>query len=1069
MTFLTQLALRRRSVTLLVVILLLAAGVYTYQNLERELFPEIEFPNITVTAFYPNANPETVLRDVTEPIEEAIEGVQGVQEIKSTSSGNVSQVLVTFDFGQDMAEAERSIAANVNGIDFPAGVSTPTVSRISNNTFPVLRLDVTGDRDIPSLQRILDDRIIPLIERVEGVGEVNVRGTVEERITVTVDTKKLQELGLALLQVTAAVQGNNTSFPAGEINENGSTYPVRASHEFGTMSDIANLTVGFEPGSRDPAAARDDSRPHRVHASHRGERRVLLGDVARVETDTGPSRSISRTNGKPSLSLLVIKEPDANTVDVTSQILEALDGIEGLPPDIEILTLQNDGPAVEEQLTGLLREGFLGFAFAVGVVFIFLLNFRPGLLKGPVVTLRPTVIIGISIPLSIMTGVLIMGASGLSLNFMSLSGLAIAVGRVVDDSIVVLENMYRHLQRGEERVSAALDATREVGAAIVSSTLTTVAVFVPLAFIQGLVGEFFTPFAMSVSFALLASTLVALTAVPVLGVVLLREGDFPQDSDISPGRRDTLLQRIYTPVLVWSLRLKPLTLILAIAVVASSVLLLRQLPVTFFPSDQPEYLNISLEMPVGTSVGRTFTETMKVEEVLEHYRRHGAVEVYNTTLGGSSSDDGGRGFNRAGFFVRLSDSMTPATLARMHADMPEIEGGTVQVSEVSGGPPSDQLEITVVGSNFTGVAGTARELVDRINEIDGVINVRDDLSEARDEVVIDVDPYAAAEYGLSAFEVGRQVNLFRVGSEVTTADIDGQTLDVVVRGQPEDAEGLDQLKDLEITGPAGTVKLGSISRIGIRQGPVSISRFDLERSASIGGEITARDTQAVGAEVDQAIAALTLPPGVKVESGGIFDQINQGFQDVFLAMAIGVALVYLVMVASLGSLRDPFIVVLSLPLAIVGALGALAVTDRTLSLSALMGLLLLIGVVVTNAIVLITFVEQLRQSGLGIYEALVEGGRTRVRPILMTAFTTTFALLPLALSDSGSGGIIGADLATVVIGGLISSTFLTLIVVPVIYIFMHSSIPWAFRVIGSLPGRTVRLVRGLPKLIRAGA
>ena len=1073
MTFLTQLALRRRSVTLLVVILLLAAGVYTYQNLERELFPEIEFPNITVTTFYPNGNPETVLRDVTEPIEEAIEGVEGVQDIQSTSSGTTSQVLVTFEYGEDMEEAERSIESNINGITFPDDVGKPFVSRINNNTFPVLRLSVTGDRDIPSLQRIFDDDILPLIDRIDGVGEIHVLGTVEERITVTVDTEKLQELGLTMSQVTGAIQGNNASLPTGEIYQDGATYPVRASSEYGALSDILDLTVGFEPGSRSSASAQSPSRPHIARTSHRGERRVLLRDVAEVEIGTAQSRTISRANGKPSLNLLVIKDPDANTVDVTSSVLATLDGIEDLPPDIEIVTLQNDGPEVEEQLTGLLREGFWGFVFAITVVFIFLLNFRPGLLKGPIITLRPTAIIGVSIPLSILTGVLIMGASGLSLNFMSLSGLAIAVGRVVDDSIVVLENMYRHLQRGEDRVSAALDATREVGAAIISSTLTTVAVFVPLAFIQGLVGEFFAPFAMSVSFALLASTLVALTAVPVLGVVLLREGDFPQDSDESAGQRDTLLQKIYTPVLVWSLRLKPLTLLAALAIVGSSVLLIQRVPVTFFPEAAPEYLTIDVELPVGASVSRTFTETMKVEEVLEHYHRLGTVEVYNTTLGSSSEEfigtDQSAGFHRSAFFVRLSDTITPATLARMHADMPEIEGGTIRVTEITDGPPSDELEITVIGSNFTGVSAVTRELVDRLEQIEGVTNVQDDLSVARDEVVIDVDPYAAAEYGLSAFEVGRQVNLFMIGSEVTTADIDEQTLDIVVRGQPEDAQDLDQLKDLEISGPAGTVKLGSISDIGIRQGPVSISRFDLERSASIQGQITARDTQAVGAEVDQVIAALALPAGVKVESGGIFEQIDEGFQDVFLAMGIGVVLVYLVMVASLGSLRDPFVVVLSLPLAVVGAMTALAVTDRTLSLSALMGLLLLIGVVVTNAIVLITFVEQLRQSGLGVYEALVEGGRTRVRPILMTAFTTTFALLPLALSDPDDGGIIGAELATVVIGGLISSTFLTLIVVPVIYTLMHSSIPWAFRVIGSLPGRTVRLVRGLPRLIRAGA
>ncbi len=1050
MTILTQLALRRRSVTMLVIILLLAGGVYTYLSLERELFPEIEFPNITVMAYYPNANPETVVRELTEPVEEVIQTVDGVEEIRSVSTGNSSQVLVTFDFGHDMEDAERSIASNVNGVDLPDEVLGPYVSRINNDTFPVMQLNVTGDRDIMSLQRIVKEDILPFIDSIDGVGEVFLIGEVQERITVTVDMERLQDRGLAMSHVTGAIQGNNSSFPGGNIQQNGTSYPIRAAYEFGSLSDIRDLTIGFDPASRSPDSAR--SPVPVAGAGHRGERRVLLNDVAEVEIGTAEASSISRANGRPSLGLLVIKDPDANTVDVTSQVLVVLEGLTGLPPDVEVLTLQNDGPEVEKQLTGLLREGFWGFVFAVAVVFIFLLNFRPGLLKGPLITLRPTAIIAVSIPLSIMTGILIMGAAGLSLNFMSLSGLAIAVGRVVDDSIVVLENMYRHVQRGEDRFQAAVVGAREVGAAIVSSTLTTVVVFVPLAFIQGLVGEFFTPFAMSVSFALLASTLVALTAVPVLGVLLLREGDFPRDAE--GVTRDTILQIIYTPILVWALRMKSIVLAMALVIVVSSSLLFLVVPITLFPTSAPEYLTIGMELPVGTPVGRTYVETARVEEVLERYHRAGLVDVYSATLGARTDDFGdtsaGGGFHLASFFVRLPEGVPHDVPDRIRAELPEIEDGKITLTELAGGPPTDALEIAVTGSNFSKVAAVAKDLAARLAQVEGIINVTDGLSEARDEVVIEVDPRSASLYGLTAADVGRQVNLFIVGNKVGSADLDNRTLDIVVRGQPAAAEDFDQLQLLEISGPLGTVELGQISAIGIEQGPISISRLDLERSATISGEITAVDTQAIGAEVDKVIAALDVPPGVRVESGGIFEQIEEGFQDIFLAMGVGIVLVYLVMVASLGSLRDPFIVVLSLPLAVVGAVSALALTDRTLSLSALMGLLLLIGVVVTNAIVLITFVTQLRESGMGVQEALIEGGRTRVRPILMTAFTTTFALMPLALAADDSGGIIGAELATVVIGGLISSTFLTLVVVPVIYMAMHSTIPGAFRFIFSL-------------------
>lgn len=1052
MTFLTGLALRRRSVTILIIILIIAAGVYTYQNLQRELFPDIEFPNITIFTIYPNANPETIEREVTEPIEEAVDGIEGLKEIQSSSSENTSVVLLTFDFGEDMKEAERTIESNINGISFPDEVKDPVVSRINNNTFPVLQLSVLGDRDIPSLQRIVDDIIIPRIDRIEGVAEVNVLGKVDEQVTITVDTEKLEDLGLSMLQVSTAVQGNNTSFPAGDINQDGGNFPIRATHEYGSLEDIRNLTVGFERQLASGAVAAP------VITNRRGDRPVQLSDVAEVEFGAADSKNISRTNGKPSLSLVVLKDPDANTVDVTSLSLAALDKIEGLPDDIEILILLNDGPEVEEQLSGLLREGFLGFLFAMSAVFIFLINTRPTLLRGMGITLRPTAIIGVSIPLSVLTGVLIMGASGLSLNFMSLSGLAIAVGRVVDDSIVVLENMYRHMQRGEDRYQAAIDGTREVGAAIVSSTLTTVVVFVPLAFIPGLVGEFFTPFAMSVSFALLASTLVALTAVPVLGVMLLREGDFPEESGSNDVVKDTLIQRIYTPALVWSLGHKIPTLLTAVGVIAASLLLVFVIPVTFFPAGTPQFLSIDVELPIGTSVGQTFAEVAKIEAVLEQFRQDGHVEVYTGTLGSASDDFGATGggggqLHIAGYFAKLSPDVPSDIADRVRAQMPVSDDVDILVAESSNGPPAGGLEITVFGSNFTDISAVSKELVEKLKAIEGVINVSSDVSDARNEVTINIDPNAAAEFGLTTFEVGRQLNQFVVGAKIGEVDLEELTLDIVIRGQPEDVEDIDQLRNLDIEGPLGVVKLGSISQIGIEQGPVSISRFDLERSATITGEITAVDTGAVGVLVSDAIASIDLPPGVNIRTGGIFEQINEGFQNIFTAMIVGVILVYLVMVASLGSLRDPMIVVLSLPLAIVGALSALAITDRTLSLSALMGLLLLIGVVVTNAIVLITFVEQLRQRGMGVYDALLEGGRTRVRPILMTALTTTFALFPLAISSNGDGDIIGAELATVVIGGLVSSTFLTLIVVPVIYTIMHVSLPAAVDFAGSIVGR----------------
>ena len=1077
MSFLTGLALRRRSVTLLIMVILLFAGLITYGSLERQLFPEIESPIITIITVYPSTNPDTVERDVTKPIEEAMGGMTGLKEVQSTSSENLSVVIASFEFGTDMDEAERDIESGINGLSLPAGVEDSLFRRIDTDLFPVLQLTVLGGEDIPSLQRIVEDLILPSIDRVDGVFSTEVVGEIDEQVVITVDPDKLGDLGLSLQQVSTAIKQNNVSIPAGDVVSRGESYSVRTAHQFGFIEEIRNLTIGFDRSNTggatsgvNPASSSVDNRSTDNGSvdSRSGQRRVLLSDVAEVELSTAEASSISRTNGKPSLGIVVVKESGANTLDVTDGVLEELEIVEAesLPPDVEILILSNDSPRIRAQLSSLLREGMFGFMFAIAVVFVFLINVRPHLVRGLVLTLRPTLVIGLSIPLSIMVGIVLIGIAGLSLNLMTLAGLAIAVGRVVDDSIVVMENMYRHIQRGEDRAQAALDATREVAGAITSSTLTTIVVFLPLVFIQGLVGSFFTPFAMSVSFALIGSLLVALTITPVLGAMLLRRGDFPDDGDVVESGvvsedADTLMQRIYTPILLWSLRHKVATLVIAFVITIASLALVRVIPVTLFPAGDPEIVTINLELPTGASAGRTFKEVLRVEDVLARLREGGTVESYQTTIGGVATRFGparevGGGLDIAGVFVQLSEEVPEDIADQIRTALPGNDETTIKVEEIVPGAPQDNLEVIVIGPNLQTITPVAKQLEASISLLPGVANVSSDVTGARNEVVIRVDPELAAEFGLTTASVGRQVSRYNVGEMVSEVNLEEITMRVVVRGPPGAVDDIDKLNSLTIQGPSPLeqVKLGLISSIAIEKGPVSLSRFDLERSASITGTIIGEDTQEISDRVDDIIDRLDLPPGVEVKTGGVFEQVREGFQDIFLAMAVGILLVYLVMVASLGSLRNPLIIVASLPLALVGALVALAITDRTLSLSAMMGLLLLIGVVVTNAIVLITFVEQLRERGLGVQDALLQGSRVRLRPILMTAFTTDIALLPLAVFVGESGLIIGAELATVVIGGLISSTFLTLIVVPVVYTIVHESIPGFFGDLGLAFGRT---------------
>ena len=1032
-------------------IMLFGLGVYSYINLQRELFPDISFPNVAVNVFSANSDPETMMRDVSEPIEEAIAGLGGLREVSSVSTESRVNLLATFDFGTDMDDAEREVESAVNGTSLPDNVVV-IVSRLTPDAFPVIQFTVSGDEDIPSLQRLVNDVINPRLSRVDGVATIYTLGEIEEQVIVSVDADKLKDLRLSSVQVSNAITQNNISLPAGSITTRGTGYPVRTANEFGSLEDIRQLTVGFEQT--------DTAFPQ---GPQTGKRSIKVSDVADVELTTADPQRISRANGKPGLILAIVKDPDSNTADVTDAVSIAMDAIidEGaLPPDVEVLELSNDGPQVRESLESLLREGTVGFLFAVAVVFIFLLNIRPSLMRGIVLSLRPTAIIAISIPLSILTGVLFLSlTTDISLNFMSLAGLAIAVGRVVDDSIVVLENVYRHIHLGESRYEAAISGTQEVGAAIISSTLTTVVIFVPLAFIPGVVGEFFSPFAISVSLALLASTVVAITIVPVLAASLLRRGDFDDDqvSGTGPADRQSTIQRIYSPMLLWAIRYKFLTVAIAIIVTVASLGLITIIPITFFPATTPEYLTINIELPVGTSVERTYEEALAIEESLVPFVERGYMTLYQTTVGSRAEQfesGAAGGFHLAGAFVRLSEDVPENIEEIVREALPDRgEDVTLTVSGISGGPAQGGLDVRVIGPDFNEITDVSRRLEERFSQLDGIVNLSSTVSEGKDEVVISVDPTKAGEYSLTTAAVGLQVNQFIVGRQISEIDITGKTVDIVIRGDRADVEDIDKLKELRIESPAGPVMLGLIADTGIRKAPLSIFRFEGERSARITGEIVAEDTRAVGVEVDRIIATLEdVPPGISIDSGGFFEQINEGFQDVFVAMAVGVVLVYLVMVGSLGALRTPFIIVLSLPLAIVGALLALLITDRTLSLSAMMGFLLLVGIVVTNAIVLLTFVEQLRERGYDVFDALVEGGRVRLRPILMTAFTTTFALLPLAASETDSG-IIGAELATVVIGGLVSSTFLTLIVVPAMYWIFNVSIPSFYAYIGRLISR----------------
>ncbi len=1026
MTFLTAIALRRPTVAILAIIIILAAGITAYRSLQVELFPQIEFPLVTVFATYPSADPEAVVRDVTGPIERAIAGADGLENIQSNSSEGRAAIFVSYRYGTDMAAAETHVQNAVSSLTFPAAVEEPLIGRFNPEEIPVIQFGVVSDRPLPEVQALVEDLLVPELEKIEGVLTVSLDGGVERRVAVSADLAKMTANGVTLEQVATALRENNVSLPAGLLFQGGQAVIAKTTHSLDSVDDVRNLVVATNDGSP-----------------------VRLSDVATVSFGEGRQTSFTRVNGRPGVAVYVTKEAEANTLDVTTVVNEVLDGDTGLPDDVEIIIVNDQGPDIQRQIDNLVREGTFGFLFAVSVVFAFMLTIRPTFIRGLFTTIRPTVVIGLSIPLSVFTGILLMYWQDMTLNFMTLGGLAISVGRVVDDSIVVLENVYRHIQGGRERWRAALEATAEVAPAIIASTMTTVVVFVPLAFIEGLVGAFFLPFALTVTFALLASLLVALTAVPVLGALLLRPGDLPDaagdEGDIP--MQETALQRLYIRILRWVLGHRAVTLLAAVVITVSSLGLLAVIPVNLFGGGGDRFLQIELSLPPSADVQQTIAETEQIENRLD-----GVSEVYSVSIGGTDFDFGGgpAGLQQARFFALLSDE-APEDISETLREELAKPGQTVRVSEASAGPPAGGVEIFVTGPNYEDIAGVTRDLADSIGSIEGIVNLESNVTQARPELAVQVDPERAASIGLTTQQVGTQLNKFLIGEQVTSIEIEGESVDVYLSGDIFAAGGSQGLAALQIVGPGGTLSLIELATPELREGPVTISRTDGQRSASITADIVAENTQAVGILVDEKIDAIALPPGVKVESGGVFADIAEGFQAIFISMAVGIVLVYLVMVASLGSLRNPFIIVLTLPLALVGVMASLAITDRALGLAAMMGILLLIGIVVTNAIVFISFVEQQRARGLGVYDALISGARVRLRPILMTAITTSFALLPLAVESEG-GGIISAELATVVIGGLTSSTALTLLVLPIMYMLFNESIPRLFgRILHRMP------------------
>ncbi|MET7392683.1 efflux RND transporter permease subunit [Dactylosporangium sp. NPDC005572] len=1009
MSFLARLSLANRGLVAIIAIVVLGFGAIAIPSLKQQLIPSIEFPAAFVVAPYPGVSPEIVEEQVTKPIESALQGVPGLSDITSTSREGVATVQVSFEFGTSIDEITNKIQTSITRIrsQLPSTVE-PQVIAGSTDDLPAIVLAASKSGDQVAFAQQLNAIVVPALQGIDGVRTVEVTGAETQNVLITLNQKALAA-GVNSQTLTAALKSNGVSFPAGTLTEGDRALAVQVGGTLGTIDELKALNV--TPATK-------------------------LGDVATVELKTVEATSITRTNGKPSLGIAVTASPDGNPVRISHAVQDKLAELQTqLGGDAKITSIFDQAPFVESSIKSLTTEGALGLLFAVIVILVFL------------VSIRSTLVTAVSIPLSVVVALIGLWVGDYSLNLLTLGALTIAVGRVVDDSIVVLENIKRHLEYGEEKRHAILTGVREVTSAVVASTLTTVAVFLPIGLVGGLAGELFRPFAVTIAVALVASLFVSLTVVPVLAYWFLRppkqlgaeEREAIEARALEKERRSPL-QRGYVPIISWVTRsagTRWITIGLSLVVFVLTIGSATLLKTNFIDQSGQTEFSISQELPLGASLATTDAAAKKVEDLLA---KRSDIEAYQATIGASSGFGfaGAQSTNTANFSVTAKDDTdVDKVIEELRSEVAAAGTsiGTVKITAGGGGGGStDQLEVVVKANNSADLAKAAEQAQKAMSETENIADVESNLSASNPRVDVKVKRDAAARYGLSDAAIGGIVSAAYRGQTLTELTIDGQSRDLVLRSGPAPAT-LAQLKALQIPVQATPpfVRLDQVADVTEGAGPAAITRIDGNRSASVTGRATTDNLGEVSTALQKKLDGLTLPAGATVTLGGVTQDQQEAFGQLGLAMLAAIAIVFIIMVATFRSVAQPLILLVSIPFAATGAILLLLATNTPLGLPAMIGVLMLIGIVVTNAIVLMDLINQYREGGMPVREAVIEGGRRRLRPILMTAVATICALLPMAIGLTGEGGFISQPLAIVVIGGLISSTLLTLVLVPTLY------------------------------------
>ena len=1045
-------SLRNRALIALITIVVGIFGGIAITSLKQELIPAVSLPSVYIVSTYAGASPDVVNTDVSTPIESAIQGIENLDSSTATSNTNTSTVTASFVYGTNISTAEQKVQLAIDRIssNLPRGV-TPQVITFSFSDLPVVQLAVTSSMDKNVLASKLDSITVSNLKQLDGVSSASLLGAAVQRVTITPDATKLAADGLSSKAITDALAANGTLLASGAITENDKTLTVQSGTKLASTDALASLPL---LGSRLAVAP-------------------LIGDVATVALVDSPQTGISRVNGKPSVTISVSKAASGNTVAVSNEVQKAIPQLEKqLGGNTKLTVVYDQAPSITQSINSLAEEGLLGLVFAVIIILVFLLS------------IRSTLVTAISIPVSVLITFIGMLASGYTLNVITLAALTIAIGRVVDDSIVVIENIKRHIELGEEKLSAIQVAVKEVAGAVTASTITTVAVFLPIALVNGITGELFRPFALTVTIALAASLFVSLTIVPVLAYWFLGAkkapkhiGTHPTDAiaqstesvpsgnTVEPASvlvgatasarataivsndeldRPTRLQRVYLPVIRWSTTglMRPFTVVvIAVLVLGGTVAIALSgaLKTNFIGNSGQNTLTVSQTLALGSSLAADGTAATKVEDTLLAINGIKTVQL-SVGSGGSSLAAAFSGNSGNSFAVTTDPNVDQEKLqATVTNRLKQISGaGTIAVSAAASSFTSSNIEVDVTAGSNADLRKASDAIIARVKGLSAVSAVSSNLSASLPYIAVTIDRTKAAAAGLSEVAVGSIVAQAMNPSAVGSVVIDEKTLSIYVDNASAPTTIAD-LANFTIPTLTGPVPLSQLATVATVDGPSSITTVKGLRSATIQVTPGTDNVGNASSVVAAAVAKATLPPSATATLGGVTSQQGDAFSQLGLALLAAILIVYVVMVAAFKSLRQPLLLLISVPFAATGAIVLQVISGIPLGVASLIGVLMLIGIVVTNAIVLVDLINQYRVRGMKVAEAIIHGSSRRLRPILMTALATIFALLPLGIGITGHGGFISQPLAIVVIGGLVSSTVLTLVVLPTLYYLVEGA------------------------------